>query len=62
MPTRMKYYWKNNKGKVCSSWGIELTEEEKNKLAKTNNKLLKEYRIERAVEEASLTEQPKKVS
>ena len=41
MSNPIKYYWKDNKGKVCSSWGIELTMEEKYKLAKKNNELLR---------------------
>jgi len=41
MSKPVKYYWKDNKGKLCSSWGIELTIKEKYDLAKKNNELIR---------------------
>lgn len=44
-----KYYWKDPvTGKVRSSMGIELTEQEKGELARKNNQLLREQRNELA--------------
>lgn len=41
MSKPMKYFWKDNNGKLRSSWGIELTTEEKYALARKNNELIR---------------------
>lgn len=40
MSTPVKYFWKDSKGVLQKSWGIELSDEEKHELAKKNNELI----------------------
>lgn len=42
MTIKRKYYWKDRKGKLTMSDGIELTPLEKSNLARKNLKLIKE--------------------
>lgn len=51
MPVPCKYYWKDANGKLHTSMGIELTDEEKYQLAKKNNELLRKQRQEKAENE-----------
>lgn len=44
MSKARRYFWKDNKGKVRTSMGIELEDWEKGELAKKNNQLIRRQR------------------